>query len=156
MIFSKKNSKSTLKSGDSSRFVLCATTAMGVVTAVHDDDEYYALSSLFFTHRCFMFYVHTLICEKNFGGFHVRRKETSFPDAEKKINKRARVFCQKTKNADAEEEAKKNQHRKEVTFLTEERKKREPKKPSLVLSLGVGDRLFSLSKNKSSLITLSW
>jgi len=116
MIFSKKNSKSTLKSGDSSRFVLCATTAMRAVTAVHDDDEYYALSSLFFTHRCFMFYVHTLICEKNFGGLHVRRKETSFPDAEKKINKRARVFCQKTKNADAEEEAKKNNIAKKSPF----------------------------------------
>ena len=60
MIFSKKkNSKSTLTSGDSSLFVLAkTTTATRAVTALRDDE--YSSSSLFFAHRWFMVCVHTL------------------------------------------------------------------------------------------------
>jgi len=60
MIFSKKkNSKSTLTSGDSSLFVLAkTTTATRAVTALRDDE--YLSSSLFFAHRWFMVCVHTL------------------------------------------------------------------------------------------------
>ena len=60
MIFSKKkNSKSTLTSGDSSLSVLAkTTTATRAVTALRDDE--YLSSSLFFAHRWFMVCVHTL------------------------------------------------------------------------------------------------
>lgn len=132
MIFSKKNSKSTLKSGDSSRFVLCATTAMRAVTAVHDDDEYYALSSLFFTHRCFMFYVHTLICEKIFGGFHV--KETVSRCRKENQQTNARVFCQKTKNAEERRRQKKPTSQRSHLFDRREEEKRTKKTFSCALS----------------------
>ena len=68
MIFSKKkNSKSTLTSGDSSLFDLAkTTTATRAVTALRDDE--YSSSSLFFAHRWFMVcvYIHYIICEKKF------------------------------------------------------------------------------------------